>query len=361
MNVGGAAGQFSSFTGTLAFGNSAGQFKVRKASDLNFGNTVVDLGSGSIMILSKASGIGNITQTFGAIKGGATTTLSGPDASGGFTFTYNVGSLNTNAQFDGLIANGSGTVAINKIGTGTWTLTHANTYTGNTTISSGTLLVNGSLAAGSAVVVAAAGTLGGMGVINGAVTVNGTIAPGTNGIGTLTFAMAPALAGTSLMKIDRHAGSSLADKIVINSGTLTYGGMLIVTNRSATPLANGDSFNLFNAGNYSGTFANVILPPLPVGLAWNVNSLNSSGTISVVINTTPVIGTISISGNNLALNGTGGVGSASYYLLASTNLATPLSNWMRLLTNQFDSNGNFNFINTMDTNAPQGYYRLQLP
>jgi autotransporter-associated beta strand protein len=360
MNIGGAAGQFAGFTGTLAFGTSAGQFKVRTASNLNFGNAIVDMGSGSTVILSKSSGIGNTTQTFGAIKGGATTTLSGPDASGAVTFTYNIGSLNTDAQFDGLIANGSATTTINKIGTGTWTLTHANTYTGNTTVSNGTLLVNGSLAAGSAVVVAAGGTLGGTGIINGAVTVNGTIAPGTNSIGTLTFATAPALNGTNLMEIDRNGGSPLADKIVVNSGALTCGGTLIVTNRSATPLANGDSFQLFNAGSYSGAFANVILPQLPVGLAWNMNSLNTSGTISIVINTTPVIGSISISGNNILLSGAGGVGNANYYLLTSTNIATPLNNWTRLLTNQFDNNGNFNFTKGMNTNLLHGFYIIQM-
>ena len=224
-------------------------------------------------------------------------------------------------------------------------MTHANTYTGNTTVSNGTLLVNGSLAAGSAVVITSAGTLGGTGIINGAVTVNGTITPGTAGIATLTFATTPALNGTNLIEIDRNGGVPLADKIVVNSGALTYGGTLIVSNRSATPLAAGDTFNLFNAGSYNGTFINIILPPLSVGLAWNTNSLKTSGTISVVINTTPFIGSISISGNGLALSGTGGVGNANYYLLVSTNLATPLTNWTRLLTNQFDNNGNFNFTN----------------
>ena len=44
-----------------------------------------------------------------------------------------------------------------------------------------------------------------------------------------------------------------------------------------------------------------------------------------------------------------------------TNLALPLTNWTRLLTNQFDNSGNFNFTNPMDTNALQNYYLLQIP
>jgi hypothetical protein len=48
-------------------------------------------------------------------------------------------------------------------------------------------------------------------------------------------------------------------------------------------------------------------------------------------------------------------------VLTSTNLALPLSNWTRLFTNEFDGDGNFNFTNVPDTNAPQVFYLLQLP
>jgi hypothetical protein len=94
-------------------------------------------------------------------------------------------------------------------------------------------------------------------------------------------------------------------------------------------------------------------------LGWNTNALNTSGTLSVVIITKPVIGTVSISGGGLALAGTGGVANANFYLLGTTNLASPLTNWTRLFTNQFDGNGNFNFTNPLGANA-QSFYLLQL-
>jgi hypothetical protein len=47
-------------------------------------------------------------------------------------------------------------------------------------------------------------------------------------------------------------------------------------------------------------------------------------------------------------------------LLGTTNLATPISNWTRLLTNQFDANGNFNFTNAVGS-AAQSFYLLRLP
>lgn len=59
----------------------------------------------------------------------------------GLSFTNSI-----NASYSGLIENGSGGVALVKIGDGTQTLAGANTYTGGTTVSNGTLLVNGSIA-----------------------------------------------------------------------------------------------------------------------------------------------------------------------------------------------------------------------
>jgi hypothetical protein len=80
----------------------------------------------------------------------------------------------------------------------------------------------------------------------------------------------------------------------------------------------------------------------------------------VVVASKPVIGPLAFSGNCLVMSGTGGVANASYFLLASTNIAQPLSNWTRLLTNQFDNNGNFNFTNAFGTNT-QTFYLLQVP
>jgi hypothetical protein len=85
------------------------------------------------------------------------------------------------------------------------------------------------------------------------------------------------------------------------------------------------------------------------------------GTIRVAIETPPVIGNIGISGGNLVLTGSGGITNGTYYVLTTTNMALPLTNWTRLLTNQFDASGNFNLTNAMVTNSPQNFYLLQLP
>jgi hypothetical protein len=83
--------------------------------------------------------------------------------------------------------------------------------------------------------------------------------------------------------------------------------------------------------------------------------------MSVIVTTTPVIVQVSISSAGFSLAGTGGVANANYYLLGTTNLATPVANWTRVTTNPFDASGNFLLTNSFSTNAPQYFYRLQLP
>ena len=80
----------------------------------------------------------------------------------------------------------------------------------------------------------------------------------------------------------------------------------------------------------------------------------------VGIETPPLIGSVILVGGKLVFSGSGGVTNGTYCLLASTNLASPLTNWMRRLTNQFDGDGNFNFTNSINTNSPQSFYLLQL-
>jgi hypothetical protein len=203
-------------------------------------------------------------------------------------------------------------------------------------------------------------TLSGGGVVNGSITsvANSTIVPGSpSTAGTLTVTNAATLGGNTIMLLNNSGNSSQLVATNIN-----YGGTLTVSNLGPA-LAAGNSFNLFNAAGYSGAFANIVLPALAAGLGWNTNALNTNGTLSVVVTASPQIGAISISGDgsSLIFGGTGGVANANYYLLATTNLALPLANWTPVLTNQFDNNGNFNFTNPMDTNAPQNFYRLQLP
>ena len=59
--------------------------------------------------------------------------------------------------------------------------------------------------------------------------------------------------------------------------------------------------------------------------------------------------------------GTNGIANANYFVLASSNLSLPFSNWTRMSTNVFSGNGGFGFSNALDVNSPRQFYLLQLP
>jgi hypothetical protein len=148
----------------------------------------------------------------------------------------------------------------------------------------------------------------------------------------------------------------------ICAAAITYGGTLVVTNFSSS-ITNGQSFQLFVATNgYSGTFSGGVTLPSATGLTWT-NTLATDGRITAGVFTgpppQPVITLISLSGTSLVIRGTNGSASATYYVLNSTNVTLPLSQWTPILTNTFHGEGNFNATNTVDPNAPQNFYILK--
>src|SRR4029077_3189405 len=229
---------------------------------------------------------------------------------------------------------------LTKLGTGTLTLSVANSYNGMTTVNAGTLLVSGSVAGD--VTVAATGTLAGTGAVGGQVTVNGTLAPGVtnNATGTLTVVSNVTFnaTGTNVMKLNK---TTATNDVLSVGGTLTYGGTLSLTNLSGTLAAN-NSFKLFSAAIYSGAFARV-LPATPgAGLAWNTNNLPVNGTLSIVSvnpSTNANITRVTLVTTNIVLHGTNNNGGQNFHyaLLVSTNVALPLTNWTSLSANSFNA------------------------
>jgi autotransporter-associated beta strand protein len=210
-------------------------------------------------------------------------------------------------------------------------------------------------------------TLSGFGTVMGLVqTVSGaTIAPGSPAaVGVLTvtgFADTNVLNGTTLMKLDK--GSLTNDQLSV-AGSLAFGGTLALTNLSGS-LAAGDAFTLFSAaGGCNGVFANITpsRPGYPAfGLAWNTNNLAVNGTLSMVsapIPPPPTISSLNLSGTTLTIKGTNGLANEQCIVLQSTNLTTPLSNWVPVATNAFDVNGRFNVSISLTNGVPQQFFRL---
>jgi hypothetical protein len=122
--------------------------------------------------------------------------------------------------------------------------------------------------------------LTGSGTLNCPVVVQaaGTLAPGAS-IGTLTINNTLSLAGNAIMEINKN-GAVLTNDQVKGISTLTCGGTLTVL-ATGDALALGDSFQLFAAASYAGSFASLTLPPLDPGLVWDTSRLTYDGSIIV--------------------------------------------------------------------------------
>ncbi len=199
----------------------------------------------------------------------------------------------------GINGTGIGTFYLIKAGLGTWTLSGANVYAGSTTIMGGTLKLaaTGSIAnsplidvntgvfdvsAYSSYTLDSGKTLRGNGTVLGTVLVQGWVVPGESPgmltVGNMTFD-----AG-SMLDIEL-AGDSPGSFDVLNStGSLTLqsGSTFTVSLISGYVTSGGETFDIMNFDNLSGTFTTLNLPTLSGGLIWGLDDLYTNGTITVI-------------------------------------------------------------------------------
>lgn len=211
-------------------------------------------------------------------------------------------------------------------------------------------------------------TLGGIGTINGGLVVSpgATLAPagtnttigittGANPVGAISALDNITLGGTTLIKLN----GSGANDAVYADGTITYGGTLNLVNISGTPLAAGNSFQVFTASSYSGSFASITPATPGPGLAWDLTKLNS-GIINVIsAPAQPFVSSVTVSGGNLIISGTNGSAGGNYVVLTSTNIALPLTNWAPITTGSFDNTGAFHATNAINPALNRSFYIIQ--
>jgi autotransporter-associated beta strand protein len=398
VNLGNRISAYHLSAGSVAIGALTGSTLARmsgaqwvvgaKNTDTSFagsilGNALTKVGTGTLTLTGNTNTYsGGTTISGGTLEigsGGTAGTIGTGNISVGATLAFNRSDSISDANF-GII---SGTGNLAKRGGGRLSLGKAHTYSGATTIVAGILALtnSGSIANSSNIIISAgaildvsgttSGTMtlasgkmiSGVGSVKGNFTVGdgARLAPG-NSIGTLTFSNSLTLlaGGTNIFEITK---SPLTNDVARIFGVLTNGGTLIVTNIGATPFALGDSLRLYNASSYSGSFANVVLPPLNSGLGWDTTLLATSGRITVVVAATPsspVISKVILDGGNLVLSGTNGAVGATYYVLTSTNLTQPLTGWTRIATNQVPANAPFAFTNGVPPGSARGFYILQV-
>jgi hypothetical protein len=208
-------------------------------------------------------------------------------------------------------------------------------------------------------------TLAGIGGINGSLVVspgailspsgsNTTIGitTGANSTGAIAASGTVTLNGSTILKLN---GSGVNDEVQAGAG-ITYGGTLSLVNISGSPLVVGNSFQVFSAASYTGSFASITPATPGPGLAWDTSQLNI-GVLNVAA--APSITSVAEVAGNLVFSGINGTANGTFHVLTTTNLTTPLTNWVMLSTNSFNGTGGFSVTNAIHPGAPEQFYLIK--
>jgi len=238
----------SSFTGTMVLsGNNsgfAGAVNIGNGSSISFSSagTNNNLGTGSINIGSTTTagtlvytGTGSTVanpMTLAATTGGATISQSGTGllkftsaltATGAGIKTLTLqGSTAGTGEIAGAIADNSGTnkTSVSKSGTGTWTLSGVNTYTGTTTVAQGLLVANNSAAFSTSAV-----TIGN----NGSNPAQVNLGNGVTIANAVTFGANLGVAGSGMLQVLGTDSATVSGPITINAAPSNGGHFLATT------------------------------------------------------------------------------------------------------------------------------------
>jgi outer membrane autotransporter protein len=180
---------------------------------------------------------------------------------------------NDSAPPDSILTNGIYTGrALEKVGTGTLTISGTTGYTGATSVLRGTLVANGNLMSSSGVFVGPDATLAGTGILPSTV-VSGTVAPG-NSIGTLTVNGNFVQNAGSVYRVETN-NAGQGDRINVNGSATINGGSVQVVAQPGT-YARRTTYTILNAtggvsGAYSGVTSNFAF--LTPGLGYDANNV----------------------------------------------------------------------------------------
>ena len=267
--------------------------------------SVTAFSSFSDFTVTSALNLGGFSNAIGSLAGTGTVTNTGAAA------TLTAGGDNATTTFGGVLQNGTGAVALTKVGTGTLTLTGINTYSGATTVSAGTLQAGsgGAFSAISDFTVAGILNLGGFSNAIGSLAGSGTVsntgaaatltAGGDNGTTTFSGVLQN---GTGALALTKTGTGTLT-----LSGTNTYSGATTV---SAGTLQAGSGGALSPNSDFTVTSILDL-----AGFSNAIGSLAGSGTVT---NSSLTAATLTAGGDNATTTFSGTLDFATIHVLALT-------------------------------------------
>jgi autotransporter-associated beta strand protein len=244
-------------------------------------------GKGNLAIASGATlDVYNLSPTVNGLSGAGTVTNSL-----GSPVTFTVGDNDASSDFGGVLQDGSGTLSLTKIGSGTQTLSGANTYSGDTTVSTGTLRIGHAAALPSGVgkgnvAVAGAGILD---LNDFDITLNG-------------------LSGAGL--ITNHAGASMLTAGANNQTSAFAGNIQDGTGTIGLTKTGAGTLTLSGSNTFSGA-TTIAQGTLSMG---SDTGLSPHSTLTV-----DNAGALDLNGHTIAIDGLAGTGSIT------NNSATPVT------------------------------------
>lgn len=206
------------------------------ASTSYLANTKLTLKGGAMFYINATQGAPTIINIGSLASADATTKLGWGKGTATNDITYSVGASNESTTYAGSLTNTGGynsggtsytgnNTNLEKVGTGTLTLSGTITHNGVVTISNGTLNVTGSLGSGASVTVASTGTLDGTGTISGTTIINGTIKGSLKFSRDVTVAAGATIDAAANIGLTTNGGSSgtlnLQDGTTIPTLTIT--------------------------------------------------------------------------------------------------------------------------------------------